>query len=112
MRRRVEDLHGLDVLTAVRFARTRVREAYENGYDELELLHGAADVGRPVADGRGRIKWELRGLLDRGELDGWCRREDCWPRASSLVVALRRNPRPRREAWSAPPRAAHGRPYP
>src|SRR2546423_1184573 len=32
VRRRVEDLHGLDVLTAVRFARTRVREAFENGY--------------------------------------------------------------------------------
>jgi len=109
VRRRVEDLHGLDVLTAVRFAQTRVREAYENGYDEIELLHGAADVRQPVADGRGRIKWELRGLLDRGELDRWSRREDSWPRASSLVVALKRNPRPRREAWSAPPRPAHGR---
>jgi len=109
VRRRVEDLHGLDVLTAVRFAVTRVREAYENGYDEIELLHGAADVREPVADGRGRIKWELRGLLERGELDRWSRRGDSWPRASSLVVALKRNPRPRREAWSAPPRAAHGR---
>jgi predicted DNA-binding protein len=109
VRRRVEDLHGLDVLTAVRFARTRVREAYENGYDEIELLHGAADVLEPVANGRGRIKWELRRLLERGELDRWSRREDSWPRASSLVVALKRNPRPRREAWTAPPRAAHGR---
>ncbi|HEY7201452.1 MAG TPA: hypothetical protein VIC57_14625, partial [Candidatus Dormibacteraeota bacterium] len=60
MRRRVEDLHGLDVLTAVRFAVIRVREAYDNGYDEIELLHGSADVRAPVADGRGRIKWELR----------------------------------------------------
>lgn len=110
MRRRVEDMHGLDVLTAVRFAVTRVREAYENGYDEVELVHGAPDVSEPVASGRGRIKWELRHLLDRGELDRWCRRGDCWPRASSLVVALKRNPRPRREAWSpAPPRTRGGR---
>ena len=108
MRRRVEDLHGLDVLTAVRFALTRVREAYENGYDEIELLHGAADVREPVADGRGRIKWELRDLLDRGALDRWCRREDCWPRASSLVVPLRRNPRPRRELWSPRPAGRRG----
>ena len=103
MRRRVEDLHGLDALTAVRFATMRVREAYENGYDEIELVHGAGDVPRPAGDGRGRIKWELRELLNGGGLDRWCRREDCWPRASSLVVALRRNPRPRREAWSARP---------
>jgi hypothetical protein len=111
VRRRVEDLHGLDVLTAVRFAVTRVREAYENGYDEIELQHGAADVREPVGDrgGRGRIKWELRRLLERGDLDRWGRREDSWPRASSLVVALRRNPRPRREAWSPAPPAAHGR---
>ena len=102
-------MHGLDVLTAVRFARARVREAYDNGYDEIEFLHGAADVQEPVADGRGRIKWELRRLLDRGELDAWCRRDDSWPRASSLVVALRRNPRPRRETWSPAPRAIHRR---
>jgi hypothetical protein len=109
VRRHVEDLHGLDVLTAVRFAVTRVHEAYENGYDEIELVHGAADVHAPVTDGRGRIKWELRDVLERGQLDAWARREDCWPRASSLVVALKRNPRPRRETWSPPPRAAHRR---
>ena len=97
------------MLTAVRFAVTRVREAYENGYDEVELLHGSGDVREPVAGGRGRIKWELRGLLESGGLDRWCRREDCWPRATSLLVALKRNPRPRRETWSAPPRAAHPR---
>jgi hypothetical protein len=47
--RRVEDMHGLDVLTAVRLAVTRIREAYENGYDEVELVHGAPDVREPVA---------------------------------------------------------------
>jgi hypothetical protein len=109
VRRRVEDLHGLDVLTAVRFAFTRVREAYDNGYDEIEFQHGAADVRDRVTSGRGRIKWELRDLLESGRLDRWARRDGSWPRASSLVVALRPNPRPRRETWSAPPRPAHGR---
>ena len=109
MRRRIEDLHGFDVLAAVRFAATRTREAYENGYDEIEFQHGAADVREQVTDGRGRIKWALRDMLDRGELDRWSIRERSWPRAASLVVALRRNPRPRREAWSPPPRPSHRR---
>ena len=99
----------MDVLTAVRHAMTRTREAYENGYDEIEFLHGASDVREPVAGGRGRIKWELRNLLDRGRLDAWARRDESWPRASSLVVALRRNPRPRRETWSPAPPAVHRR---
>lgn len=99
----------MDVLGAVQFALTRVREAYDNGYDEIEFLHGAADVAAPVADGRGRIKWELRRLLEEGRLDPWSHREASWPRASSLVVALKRNPRPRRESWSAAPRRAHRR---
>ncbi|HEY4028325.1 MAG TPA: hypothetical protein VGO86_18000 [Candidatus Dormibacteraeota bacterium] len=99
----------MDVLTAVQFAITRVREAYENGYDEIEFQHGAADVLEPVSGGRGRIKWELRQLLEHGTLDRWCRRQDSWPRASSLLVALKRNPRPRREAWSPAPRAVHRR---
>ena len=50
----------------------------------------------------------IRLALDRGALDRWCRREDCWPRASSLVVPLRRNPRPRRELWSPRPAGRRG----
>jgi hypothetical protein len=109
VRRRIEDLHGFDVLGAVQLARTRVREAYENGYDEIELRHGAADVRERVTDGRGRIKWSLRELLSSGRLDQWAIRDRSWPRESSLVVALKRNPRPRRELWSPAPRAAHRR---
>src|SRR5215472_9574341 len=102
-------MHGMDVLTAVRYAVTRTREAYENGYDEIEFVHGAGDVREHVSDGRGRIKWALRELLDSGRLDRWADRDGSWPRASSLVVAVRRNPRPRRESWSAAPRAVHRR---
>jgi hypothetical protein len=108
-RRRREDLHGFDVMTAVDFALARTREAWENGYDEIEFVHGAADVQERVDGGRGRIKWELRDLLESGRLDRWASRERSWPRASSLVVALRRNPRPRPERWDGAPRRAHRR---
>lgn len=110
MRRRREDLHGFDVLTATEFATQRVREAYENGYDEIEFLHGAASVHHsPGADGRGRIKWELRTMLDGGAFDRWARRDRSWPKAASLIVALKPNPRPRPERWSPAPQRAHRR---
>ncbi len=109
VRRRQEDLHGYDVLTAIDFALERVREAYENGYDEIELVHGSASVQARVEDGRGRIKWELRALFEQGGFDAWSRRERSWPRAGSLLLALKRNPRPRGESWSPAPRRAHGR---
>lgn len=106
MRRRLEDLHGFDTRTAVDFAVTRVFEAYRNGYDEIELQHGAADVRERPAEGRGQIKWALRDLVDGGRLDSWANRRDSWPKESSMLIALRRNPRPRSEFWSPPPRRA------
>jgi hypothetical protein len=109
MRRRKEDLHGFDVMTAIELAVTRAREGWENGYDEVELVHGAADVREPVEDGRGRIKWGLRELVDSGQLDRWVSRERSWPKAGSLVLALKRNPHPRPERWSVAPRRAHHR---
>lgn len=109
MRRRQEDLHGYGVLTAIDFALDRVREAYENGYDEIELVHGSAAVQAPVEDGRGRIKWELRTLYEQGGFDAWCWRDRSWPRAGSLLLALKRHARPRTESWAPEPRRAHRR---
>ena len=45
---------------------SRIAEAYGNGYDSIELIHGAGDVNEPVEEGRGRIKWELRRLASGG----------------------------------------------
>jgi hypothetical protein len=109
VRRRQEDLHGFDVLTALAFVERRVREAFENGYDEIEFQHGAADVRDPVREGRGRIKWALRDLVDGGRLDRWARPGGSWPKAASFVVALRPNPRRRSEHWSPSPYRAHRR---
>src|ERR671932_2088982 len=93
-RRLTVDLHGHDVQGAVRLALTRVAEAYQNGYDAVELIHGSADVERPVEDGRGRIKWELRRLASAGAFDRFCHPERTWLKSASVELTLRRNPRP------------------
>jgi hypothetical protein len=101
------DLHGYDVLSALELAETRVREAYEGGYSEVELLHGSARIETPIDEGRGRIKSELRRMFDGGRFDQWADRSRSWPKAASLVLALKPNPRPSRAHWSAPPRRRH-----
>lgn len=102
------DLHGYDVVSAVDLARARVEEAYRNGYQEVELLHGAGDVHAPVDEGRGRIKWELRRLLEVGGFDRWADRAHSWPKTASLVLKLRPNPAARAESWRPAPRPRHG----
>lgn len=106
-RRLTVDLHGYDVLSALDLAVARVEDAYRNGYDEVELLHGAADVQDPVEEGRGRIKWELRRLADSGRFDAWADRRHTWPKSSSLVLKLKPNPAARSEQWRATPRRRH-----
>src|SRR5205085_12602349 len=71
VRRLTVDLHGHDVVTALELAIVRVSEAQRNGYEEIELQHGAADVEEPVEEGRGRIKWELRRMARTGRFNQW-----------------------------------------
>lgn len=103
------DLHGHDVLTAVDFAVRRVAEAYGNGYESVELIHGAADVEEPVEFGRGRIKWELRQAARAGVFSRWADPAHTWEKASSLVLRVRANPRARPESWSSEPPRRHRR---
>ncbi|TMD08915.1 MAG: hypothetical protein E6J02_03765 [Chloroflexi bacterium] len=97
------DLHGYDVKTATDLAFDKVREAYRNGYERVELLHGAADVSEPVESGRGRIKWELREMVRRGEFDAFVERDRTWLKAGSIVLYLKRNPQASREQWGKEP---------
>ena len=97
------DLHGHDVVTALELSAIRVREAQTNGWEAVELVHGAADVEKPVPEGRGRIKWELRSMVERGRFDRWIDRSRTWEKAGSLVLYLRPNGRPARERWSGEP---------
>jgi hypothetical protein len=106
-RKAVVDLHGHDVRTAVRLALNRVAEAYGNGYDAIELIHGAGDVDEPVEEGRGRIKWELRRLAGGGAFDRFAYPDRTWLKSGSIELALRKNPRARRNSWGAEPGRAH-----
>ena len=107
MRTRTIDLHGHDVLTAIDLAEQRVREAFANGYEAVELLHGAGDVAEPVETGRGRIKWALRRLVEDGGLDGYIDRRRTWLKSGSIVLYLKRNPKARPERWSPDPPRTH-----
>jgi hypothetical protein len=101
------DLHGHDVQTAVSLALRRVAEAHNNGFDTIELVHGAADVEEEVDEGRGRIKWELRRMVQNGAFDAYAQRDSAWLKAGSIVLTLKRQARPRRESWSAEPRRTY-----
>ena len=97
------DLHGHDVLSAIDLARLTVEEAYANGYQAVEIVHGARDVASHVAagDGRGAIKWELRAMLERGEFDALISSSEVME--ASLRLRLKPNPQPRAERWTQPP---------
>lgn len=107
-RRLTVDLHGYDVMSAIELARRRIEDAYRNGYEEIELLHGSGDVHEPVEEGRGRIKWELRRLHDAGAFDRWADRAHSWPKTTALVLRLRRNPSAQSESWRPAPGRRHG----
>src|SRR3979411_1169503 len=101
------DLHGHAWQTASDLAEQRVREAYANGYEAVELLHGAGDVTEPVETGRGRIKWALRRMVQEGSLDGYIDRGRTWLKAGSIVVYLKRNPKARPERCTPDPPRTH-----
>jgi hypothetical protein len=107
VRRLTVDLHGHDVVTALELAIVRVNEAHRNGYEEIELLHGAADVEEPVEEGRGRIKWELRRLARTGRFNQWAEPDQTWEKAGSLVLHLRSNAQARPQGWSREPPHRH-----
>jgi hypothetical protein len=82
-----------------------VSEAYANGYQAVEILHGARDVTSHVAggEGRGGIKWGLRGMLERGEFNAQVASSQVME--GSLRLELKPNPKPRAERWTPPPSA-------
>jgi hypothetical protein len=63
------DLHGYTHRTALQVAREKLKEAYEHGFMYVRLIHGAAAI-RDKRDG-GSVKFALREMLRRGELDKW-----------------------------------------
>lgn len=100
-------MHGFDVLSALELARTRVAEAWRNGYGEVELFHGAAYLEEGPRGGRGKIKFGLRQMVDEGQFDAFADRSKTWLRSDSVVLTLKPNHHPRRESWSPEPRRAY-----
>jgi hypothetical protein len=97
------DLHGYDVATAVDLTVLTLREAYQNGYRQVDVLHGSRGVVHPVdpGEGRGGIKWELRRMIDRGQFDAWA--DSAEVMEGSVRFRMRKNPRMRSERWTELP---------
>jgi hypothetical protein len=97
-----------------------VEAAWEHGFDYVEFVHGAADVGArgslardgSAAVSRGTIKQMLRQRLFGNRWHRWARerREGMHHvEEGRMLVALRENPRPARDArWPMVPPPAHG----
>jgi hypothetical protein len=94
------DLHGYRVWQAVEVASEKVREAWEQGYEQITLIHGAPDIHHHATAwtlGRGGIKWALRGCLSRGEWNEWVynrRSKKHIIEDGAMTLALRPNARP------------------
>ncbi len=94
------DLRGYTIAEAERIADEKVREAWENGYSRITLIHACAYIrhhAQAAALGQGGIKWTLRRMLAQGHWN-----EYAYPRRSAkhevneycMTLALRPNPNP------------------
>jgi hypothetical protein len=98
--RMVVDLHGYPVWEAVQVATEKIREAWEKGFEQITLIHGAPDIYHhriASACGRGGIKWSLRGCLARGEWGEWVYSRRSTKHViedGAMTLALRPNGRP------------------
>ena len=95
------DLCGYTVREAEEVADEKVREAWENGYERITLIHGCSYIRhhfQAAALGQGGVKWTLRSRLAQGYWNKYV-----FPRRSAkhdvggcyMTLALRPNPTPR-----------------
>jgi len=93
------DLHKYSHRTALIVAREKIKEAYGHGFRHVRFIHGAADI--PKKDDGGSIKFALRTILKRGELDKWVDKKEFLD--GSLIIGLRKNPAPVDGEWKEIP---------
>jgi hypothetical protein len=115
-RRHVQvDLHGYGLAQARLVAWCKVREAWENGFRQITLIHGAAGSRRQQVawqSGYGTMKWHLRGQFQRGKwrrflYHGRSRKHRLGP--GCMRLAVRPNPAPREAPdWTPLPPARYG----
>lgn len=95
------DLHNYSTGTALAAAREKVKEAYEHGFRHVKLIHGASGIKNK--NDSGSIKFTLRSMLKRNELDKWIDKEGSESRDESLMLVLRKNPAPVDGEWKEMP---------
>jgi hypothetical protein len=113
------DWHGYGLDQVETWADRIVEAAWANGYEWVEFVHGAPDIatrgslgrqGGPSA-GRGTIKELLRRRLFGNRWHRWAReRREGMHRVEDgrMLIALRKNPRPSRQAkWPLVPPPLH-----
>ena len=60
------DLHGYSVDTALAVADRVLKDAYQQGYSSITIIHGAAgtfSTSQSLRTGRGSIKWGIKDLI-------------------------------------------------
>ncbi len=99
------DLHDYSHMTAIQAAREKIKEAYEYGFRFIRLIHGSTNIMNKK-DG-GSIKFALRSMLKSGGFNKWV--EDSGSKnhrlkEESMILALRKNPKPVDGEWKEMPR--------
>ena len=97
------DLHDYSHSTAIAVSREKIKEAYDHGFKFIRLIHGATQI--MYKNEGGSIKFALRAMLKRGELDRWVDRRSKNHRfdGGCLLLALRPNPAPVDSDWKEMP---------
>lgn len=95
------DLHNYSHSMALATACEKIKEAYEHGFKQVKLIHGAAEI-KNKNDGRS-IKFALRSMIKRGALDKWINRTDSEFSDGYLILKLRKNTAPIDGDWNEMP---------
>lgn len=116
------DWHGYGLDQVETWADRIVEAAYRNGFEYVEFVHGAPDIGTRgslgwqggTTRGRGTIKELLRRRLFGNRWHRWARERRAGLHRvedGRMLIALRDNPRPSRQArWPLVPPPLHGDP--
>ena len=95
------DLHNYSTITALVVAREKIKEAYEQGFRHVKLIHGAANIMNKN-DG-GSIKFALRTQLKSGTLNKWIDKNGTRVRDESLTLEIRKNSAAVEREWKEMP---------